>query len=130
MLGLGPTDRSSLCSLSPIEPIMGGWVRGQRRRRPRRCGSVACRRVWKVPDGAVGAVCDRQHGTHVTIAAVDLIGAGLQGPTLYSFSISFQVVLPFAARVPRYAFSILGTAVLIPLAIVGSTRFEETLVDL
>ncbi|KAG8689613.1 hypothetical protein FRC09_012350, partial [Ceratobasidium sp. 395] len=51
------------------------------------------------------------------------------GPTLYSFSISFQVVLPFVARVPRYVFSIFGTAVLIPLAIVGSTRFEETLVD-
>ncbi|KAG9104171.1 hypothetical protein FRC06_004808 [Ceratobasidium sp. 370] len=51
------------------------------------------------------------------------------GPTLYSFSISFEVVLPFVARVPRYAFSILGTVVLIPLAIVGSTRFEETLVN-
>ncbi|QRW27219.1 STE/STE11 kinase [Rhizoctonia solani] len=33
------------------------------------------------------------------------------------------------ARVPRYAFSIAGTGILIPLAIVGSTRFEETLVD-
>ncbi|KDN51460.1 hypothetical protein RSAG8_00005, partial [Rhizoctonia solani AG-8 WAC10335] len=51
------------------------------------------------------------------------------GPTLYSFSISSQVVLPFSARVPRYAFSIAGTGILIPLAIVGSTRFEETLVD-
>ncbi|CAE6462114.1 unnamed protein product [Rhizoctonia solani] len=53
----------------------------------------------------------------------------LSGPTLYSFSISSQVVLPFSARVPRYAFSIAGTGILIPLAIVGSTRFEETLVD-
>ncbi|CAE6471790.1 unnamed protein product [Rhizoctonia solani] len=51
------------------------------------------------------------------------------GPTLYSFSISSQVVLPFSARVPRYVFSIAGTGILIPLAIVGSTRFEETLVD-
>ncbi|CUA72398.1 Purine-cytosine permease fcyB [Rhizoctonia solani] len=50
-------------------------------------------------------------------------------PTLYSFGISSQVVLPFTARLPRYVFSIAGTGILIPLAIVGSTRFEETLVD-
>ncbi|CAE7213747.1 unnamed protein product [Rhizoctonia solani] len=50
-------------------------------------------------------------------------------PTLYSFGISAQVVLPFTAHMPRYVFSIAGTGILIPLAIVGSTRFEETLVD-
>ncbi|KAJ1310239.1 hypothetical protein OPQ81_006981 [Rhizoctonia solani] len=50
-------------------------------------------------------------------------------PTLYSVSISSQVVLPFSARVPRYVFSLVGTGILIPLAIVGSTKFEETLVD-
>ncbi|CAE6426691.1 unnamed protein product [Rhizoctonia solani] len=53
----------------------------------------------------------------------------LSSPTLYSFGISSQVVLPFTARLPRYVFSIAGTGILIPLAIVGSTRFEETLVD-
>ncbi|KAB5594379.1 Mitogen-activated protein kinase kinase kinase [Ceratobasidium theobromae] len=48
--------------------------------------------------------------------------ADLQAPTLYSFSIDMQIVLPFAAGVPRYVFSVVGTAVVIPLAVVGSTR--------
>ncbi|ELU44545.1 NCS cytosine-purine permease [Rhizoctonia solani AG-1 IA] len=89
--------------------------------------------------GGAGGLVDRdcQHGKSLGLypanSAAQLTddpsppGGSIQGPTLYSFSISSQVVLPFSARVPRYAFSIAGTGILIPLAIVGSTRFEETL---
>ncbi|KAG8692450.1 hypothetical protein FRC08_009767 [Ceratobasidium sp. 394] len=54
---------------------------------------------------------------------------GQQGPNLYSFCFSFQVVVPALVRVPRYVFSFFGTVILIPLAIVGATRFQTTLVN-
>ncbi|KAF8610617.1 cytosine-purine permease [Ceratobasidium sp. AG-I] len=80
--------------------------------------------------GLVGAVLEPVggFGKFLTVLLALSVIANM-GPTLYSFSISSQVVLPFSARVPRYVFSMVGTAVLIPLAIVGSTRFEETLID-
>ncbi|CAE6416702.1 unnamed protein product [Rhizoctonia solani] len=77
------------------------------------------------PGGLVDAILSPSKGFGKFLTVL----LALSGPTLYSFSISSQVVLPFSARVPRYAFSIAGTGILIPLAIVGSTRFEETLVD-
>lgn len=50
-------------------------------------------------------------------------------PTLYSFGLSLQVVLPLRAtlRVPRYVLSAIATAALIPLAIVAASHFEEAL---
>jgi len=48
---------------------------------------------------------------------------------MYSFGISFQCVLPWFAKVPRYLFSIISTAILIPLAIIGATHFETALTD-
>ncbi|CAE6525100.1 unnamed protein product [Rhizoctonia solani] len=77
------------------------------------------------PGGLIDAILSPSKGFGKLLTVL----LALSGPTLYSFSISSQVVLPFSARVPRYAFSIAGTGILIPLAIVGSTRFEETLVD-
>ncbi|KAH7340420.1 NCS cytosine-purine permease [Rhizoctonia solani] len=77
------------------------------------------------PGGLVDAILSPAKGFGKFLTVL----LALSGPTLYSFSISSQVVLPFSARMPRYAFSIAGTGILIPLAIVGSTRFEETLVD-
>ncbi|GJE93171.1 NCS cytosine-purine permease [Phanerochaete sordida] len=50
-------------------------------------------------------------------------------PTLYSFCLSFQVCMPFLAPVPRYVFSVLATAIIVPLSIVGATRFYSTLTD-
>lgn len=52
-------------------------------------------------------------------------------PTLYSCSLSLQVCLPFewVLRIPRYALSTVVTAILIPLAIVGSTHFYDALVN-
>ncbi|KAF7792939.1 hypothetical protein EIP86_004042 [Pleurotus ostreatoroseus] len=54
---------------------------------------------------------------------------GNVAPTLYSFCISFQVFLPFLATVPRYFFSIIAIAIIIPLSIVGQTKFYDTLTN-
>lgn len=52
-------------------------------------------------------------------------------PTLYSFSLSAQTTLPFdwIVRVPRFIFSFLATAALIPISIVGATRFYDALTN-
>ncbi|EGO03321.1 hypothetical protein SERLA73DRAFT_165054 [Serpula lacrymans var. lacrymans S7.3] len=49
--------------------------------------------------------------------------------TLYSICFNFQVCLPVLARVPRYVFSIVGTAIALPLSIVGAHRFYSALTD-
>ncbi|KAG8776445.1 hypothetical protein FRC12_000910 [Ceratobasidium sp. 428] len=63
----------------------------------------------------------------LVLLALSVIGS--LGPNLYSFCFSFQVVFPFLARVPRYVFSFFGSVIVIPLAIVGVTRFQTTLVN-
>lgn len=50
-------------------------------------------------------------------------------PTMYSFGMSFQVFVPYSAVLPRYIFSILATAVVIPISIVGAHRFYTTLTN-
>ncbi|EJF63789.1 NCS cytosine-purine permease [Dichomitus squalens LYAD-421 SS1] len=50
-------------------------------------------------------------------------------PTFYSFSLSFQVFIPPLAVIPRYMFSILATAILIPISIVGAHKFYDTLTN-
>ncbi|KAF8526203.1 NCS cytosine-purine permease [Hysterangium stoloniferum] len=47
----------------------------------------------------------------------------------YSLSLNFQVISPFLRRVPRCVLSIVGTAIVIPLAIAGGHRFFDTLSD-
>jgi len=49
--------------------------------------------------------------------------------TLYSMCFNFQVLVPRLASVPRYVFSIVGTAIALPLSIVGAHRFYSTLTD-
>ncbi|TFK70128.1 cytosine-purine permease [Pluteus cervinus] len=51
-------------------------------------------------------------------------------PTMYTCGTSFMTIHEFFARVPRYMFAIVSTAIGIPLAIVGANTFFETLVDL
>ncbi|KAI0938693.1 hypothetical protein AcV5_000314 [Taiwanofungus camphoratus] len=48
-------------------------------------------------------------------------------PTLYSFCLSFQVFIPPAVAVPRYMFSLLAIAIIIPLSIVGAHKFYDAL---
>ncbi|EPQ53521.1 NCS cytosine-purine permease [Gloeophyllum trabeum ATCC 11539] len=47
--------------------------------------------------------------------------------TMYSFCLNVQVFVPFLVALPRYVFSLVATAIIIPLAIVGSHRFYSTL---
>ncbi|THH12960.1 hypothetical protein EW146_g7213 [Bondarzewia mesenterica] len=51
-------------------------------------------------------------------------------PTMYSFGTSFMAVTPILAKVPRYVYAVIATAILIPVAIVGAVRFYNTLVDI
>jgi len=50
-------------------------------------------------------------------------------PTMYIFGMSFMSIAPIFARVPRYVFAIVSEAILIPVAIVGATRFYGNLVN-
>ncbi|KAI0795398.1 cytosine-purine permease [Abortiporus biennis] len=54
---------------------------------------------------------------------------GNVAPTFYSFCLSFQIFMPFTVVVPRYMFSLIATAVIIPVAIVGSHKFYDTLTN-
>jgi len=49
--------------------------------------------------------------------------------TFYSVSINIQLFIPWLVVVPRYVFSLLATAVVVPLAIAGSHRFYNTLTN-
>ncbi|KAF8954891.1 cytosine-purine permease [Flammula alnicola] len=49
--------------------------------------------------------------------------------TFYSISINIQVFIPALVIVPRYIFSLVATAIVVPLSIVGAHRFYQTLID-
>nr|GAT47871.1 predicted protein [Mycena chlorophos] len=48
--------------------------------------------------------------------------------TMYSFGMSLMNVSTWFARVPRYVFAVVATAICVPLAIAGQTRFYDVLV--
>jgi len=54
---------------------------------------------------------------------------GNTAPTIYSFCLSFQVFVPWFAVLPRYLFSVVAFAIMLPLAIVGAHRFYDALVN-
>ncbi|CAA7268419.1 unnamed protein product [Cyclocybe aegerita] len=49
--------------------------------------------------------------------------------TFYSISINIQVVVPYFVRVPRYVFSVVATAIVVPISIVGAHQFYDALVN-
>lgn len=49
--------------------------------------------------------------------------------TLYSICFNFQVMIPALSKVPRYVFSIVGTAIALPLSIVGAHTFYAALTN-
>ncbi|KAL1742518.1 permease for cytosine/purines, uracil, thiamine, allantoin-domain-containing protein [Schizophyllum fasciatum] len=55
--------------------------------------------------------------------------AGNIAATFYSMSLNLQLFVPFLWAVPRYVFSLLGTAIVIPLAVVGAHSFYDTLTN-
>ncbi|KAH6880978.1 cytosine-purine permease, partial [Coprinopsis sp. MPI-PUGE-AT-0042] len=51
-------------------------------------------------------------------------------PTMYTFGMSFMAISPIFAKIPRYVYAIVAEAILIPVAILGATRFYGTLVNI
>jgi len=49
--------------------------------------------------------------------------------SLYSISFNMQLLIPALALVPRCVFSVLATAIIIPLSIAGSHRFYDTILN-
>ncbi|KAL4803100.1 permease for cytosine/purines, uracil, thiamine, allantoin-domain-containing protein [Aspergillus unguis] len=47
--------------------------------------------------------------------------------SMYSISLNFQLLLPFFTRVPRFVFSVIYTAVLIPVSVVAAKSFFSNL---
>ncbi|PPQ78416.1 hypothetical protein CVT25_011891 [Psilocybe cyanescens] len=56
------------------------------------------------------------------------VAANIAG-TFYSISINIQVFIPALVVVPRYVFSFVATAIVVPISIVGAHRFYDTLVN-
>lgn len=50
-------------------------------------------------------------------------------PLTDAFSLSLQIVFPFLAALPRWIFPLVGTAIYLPIAIVGARNFEAALVN-
>ncbi|KAI0711394.1 purine-cytosine permease [Earliella scabrosa] len=51
-------------------------------------------------------------------------------PTMYTFASSFMTIHAWFARVPRYVYTVISEAILIPVAIVGATHFYATFVNI
>ena len=49
--------------------------------------------------------------------------------TIYSIGLNFQTLLPFLGPVPRFVWPLFAFAIFLPLAIVGHSKFYETLTD-
>jgi NCS1 nucleoside transporter family len=86
------------------------------------------------PDGNVGGLLEAMlspvgnFGKFLTVMLSLSVSANI-ACTLYSMCFNFQVLVPKLAAVPRYVFSVVGTAIALPLAIVGAHRFYTTLTD-
>ncbi|KAJ7636865.1 cytosine-purine permease [Roridomyces roridus] len=55
---------------------------------------------------------------------------GLNAPSMYSFGNSMMNISSIFAKVPRYVYAIVATAIVIPLAIVAEAHFYSALVSL
>ncbi|KAF8799756.1 cytosine-purine permease [Phlegmacium glaucopus] len=49
--------------------------------------------------------------------------------SFYSVSLNLQAVMPILAIVPRYVLSVVATAIIVPISIVGAHRFYDTLTN-
>jgi len=47
--------------------------------------------------------------------------------TFYSLSLNIQAFIPILVKTPRYVFSIVATAIVLPVSIVGAHRFYDTI---
>lgn len=72
-------------------------------------------------------VTGESHAARFVMVLFSLSVVANVAPTIYSCGLSGQVVLPFLTRVPRYFLAILVIAIVLPVAIVGSTHFVDVL---
>ncbi|KAI0042823.1 NCS cytosine-purine permease [Auriscalpium vulgare] len=78
--------------------------------------------------GLVAAMLHPVHGFGKFLTVLlSLSVTANNAPTIYSMCLGFQTFIPPLVIVPRYVFSILATAIVIPLAIVGQHKFYSTL---
>ncbi|KAH9020334.1 NCS cytosine-purine permease [Lactarius hengduanensis] len=63
----------------------------------------------------------------VLMVFVSLSVTGNNAPTIYSFGMSFQTFIPPLVIVPRYVFSVVATAVIVPLSIAGQHKLYSAL---
>jgi purine-cytosine permease-like protein len=61
----------------------------------------------------------------VVILALSVIGN--MAASMYSISLNIQMIIPFLVKVPRSIFSIITTAVIIPVSIKAASSFFESL---
>ncbi|KAF8621775.1 hypothetical protein AX15_007511 [Amanita polypyramis BW_CC] len=60
---------------------------------------------------------------------LSLSAAGNITASVYSISLNLQMLLPFLVVVPRYVFSIVAMAIVLPISIVGAHKFYEALTN-
>jgi purine-cytosine permease-like protein len=78
--------------------------------------------------GVLAAMLDRAGGFGsfvVVVLALTLLG-NLAG-TMYSITLNFQTLVPWLVRVPRYVFSVIVTAIIIPVSIRAAVDFFDSL---
>ncbi|PCH37475.1 hypothetical protein WOLCODRAFT_140883 [Wolfiporia cocos MD-104 SS10] len=60
------------------------------------------------------------------LVLLSLTAPSQTAPTVYSMCTSLMTALPVSARVPRFLLAMIPTAIVIPVAIIGSARFYST----
>ncbi|PFH47295.1 hypothetical protein AMATHDRAFT_67950 [Amanita thiersii Skay4041] len=64
------------------------------------------------------------------IVVLSLCVTSAGAPTMYTFGTSFMSIAPIFAKVPRYVYVLISEAILIPVGIIGATRFYLVLVNI
>ncbi|KAF8434576.1 NCS cytosine-purine permease [Boletus edulis BED1] len=86
------------------------------------------------PDGNIGGLLEAMlspagnFGKFLTVMLALSVSANI-ACTLYSICFNFQVLVPRFSHVPRYVFSVVGTAIALPLSIVGAHKFYSALTN-
>ncbi|CAF1024619.1 unnamed protein product [Didymodactylos carnosus] len=78
--------------------------------------------------GLIGASLSSVHGFGkflLILFALSIVANNI--PNTYSLSLSAQVIAPVFSRIPRFIYTIVATAIYIPIAIVGAAKFNESL---
>ncbi|KAG7086332.1 hypothetical protein E1B28_002295 [Marasmius oreades] len=89
---------------------------------------------WEAHSGTVGDLVLAMlgpvgnFGKFLTVLLALSVTASI-ATSIYSISLNVQVFVPKLLVVPRYVFSIVATAIVLPVSIAGSHRFYETLTN-